>query len=263
MKGVYAVFRKEMSLYFISPVAYVAVGAFLFLAGMFFQGILAEAMEYSMRAAMQAMQFGTPFQIDVPGEVMRGFFGVTGTLLLFIVPMLTMGSYAEERRRGTMELLMTSPITDLEIVLGKYLAAVALFLIMLLPSALQMVILFRSSDPAPPWRLLVCGYMGVILLGGSLLAIGQFLSSLTESQIVAGILTFLVFLLLWVMDFVIRGSAGSVVAAVGQYLSILRHMNDFIRGVVDSSNLIYYASLILLGLFLTLRSLDSMRWRRA
>ncbi|HVN07367.1 MAG TPA: ABC transporter permease [Patescibacteria group bacterium] len=263
MKGVYAVFRKEMSLYFVSPIAYVAVGAFLFLAGMFFQGILAEATEYSMRAAMQSMQFGTPFQIDVPGEVMRGFFGVTGTLLLFIIPMLTMGTYAEERRRGTMELLMTSPITDVEIVLGKYLGALALFLIMLLPTALQMVILFRSSDPVPPWRLLVCGYVGIIMLGGSLLAIGQFLSSLTESQIVAGILTFLAFLLLWVMDFVVRGGAGSVTAEVGQYLSILRHLNDFIRGVVDSSNLIYYASLIILGLFLTMRSLDSMRWRRA
>ncbi len=263
MKGAYAVFRKEMSLYFVSPIAYVAVGAFLFLGGIFFQGILAEATEYAMRAAMQAMQFGTPFEIDIPGEVMRGFFGVSGTLLLFIIPMLTMGSYAEERRRGTMELLMTSPITDLEIVLGKYLAAVALFLMMLLPTALQMVILFRSSDPAPPWRLLVSGYLGVMLLGASLLAVGQFLSSLTESQIVAGILTFLAFLMLWVMDFVIRGSSGSVVGAVGQYLSILRHMNDFIRGVVDSSNLIYYASLILLGLFLTLRSLDSMRWRRA
>ena len=263
MKGTYAVFRKEMSLYFVSPIAYVAAGAFLFLAGIFFQGILAEATEYSMRAAMQAMQFGTPFQIDVPGEVMRGFFGVTGTLLLFIIPMLTMGTYAEERRRGTMELLMTSPITDLEIVLGKYLAAVVLFLIMLLPTALQMVILFRASDPVPPWRLLVCGYMGIILLGGSLLAIGQFLSSLTESQLVAGILTFLAFLMLWVMDFVVRGGSGSVAEAVGQYLSILRHLNDFIRGVVDSSNLIYYASLIFLGLFLTMRSLDSMRWRRA
>ena len=263
MKGTYAVFRKEMSLYFVSPIAYVAIGAFLFLAGLFFQGILAEATEYSMRAAMQAMQYGTPFEIDVPGETMRGFFGVTGTILLFIIPMLTMGAYAEERRRGTMELLMTSPITDLEIVLGKYLAALALFLIMLFPAALQMVILFKASDPVPPWRLLVCGYMGVMLLGGALLALGQFISSLTESQIIAGIWTFLLFLMLWVVDFVVRGSSGSVVGDVGQYLSILKHLNDFIRGVVDSSNLIYYFSLIALGLVLTLRSLDSMRWRRA
>ena len=263
MKGIYAVFRKEMSLYFVSPIAYVVIGVFLLLEGGFFQVVLGEASEYAMRAAMQAMQFGTPFEMDVTGETMRGFFGVTGTILLFIMPMLTMGAYAEERRRGTMELLMTSPITDLQVVLGKYFAALALFLVMLLPSALQMIILFKASDPPPPWRLMLCGYLGIILLGGALLALGQFLSSLTESQIVAGIWTFLVFLMLWVMDFLVRGSAGTVTGGVGQYLSILRHLNDFIRGVVDSSNLVYYLSLIVLGLLLTMRSLDSMRWRRA
>jgi ABC-2 type transport system permease protein len=263
VKGIYAVFRKEMSLYFVSPIAYVAVGAFLFLGGMFFQGILSEASDYAMRAAMQAMQYGQPFEMDVTGETMRGFFGVTGTILLFITPMLTMGAYAEERRRGTMELLMTSPITDLEIVLGKYFAALALFLIMLLPTMLQMIILFKASDPMPSWKLMFCGYLGIFLLGASLLALGQFLSSLTESQIVAGIWTFLVFLMLWVMDFMIRGNSGTVAGSVAQYLSILRHLNDFFRGVLDSSNLIYYVSLIVLGLVLTLRSIDSMRWRRA
>jgi len=262
MKGVYAVFRKEMSLYFVSPIAYVAVGAFLFLGGMFFQGILSEASEYAMRAAMQSMQFGQPFEMDVTGETMRGFFGVTGTILLFITPMLTMGTYAEERRRGTMELLMTSPLTDLEIVGGKYLASIALFLVMLLPTMVQMAILFKGSDPVPPWRLMFCGYLGVFLLGASLLALGQFLSSLTESQIVAGIWTFLVFLMLWVLDFIVRSSSGTI-GDVAQYLSILRHLNDFFRGVIDSSNLIYYLSLITLGLALTLRSIDSMRWRRA
>jgi ABC-2 type transport system permease protein len=263
MKGTYAVFRKELSLYFVSPIAYVVIGAFLFVAGFFFQGILANVMAYFTQSAINAMRFGTQFAVDVPGETMRDTFHVTGTILLFIMPMLTMGAYAEERRRGTMELLMTSPITDLEIVLGKYLASLALFLIMLLPSAVQMVILFRSSDPAPPWRLLVGGYLGLILLGGSLLAIGHFLSSLTESQIVAGIWTFVVFLMLWVLDFVVGASPTTVTGAVAHYISILGHLEDFIRGVVDSSNLVYYVSLILLGLFLTMRSLDSMRWRRA
>jgi ABC-2 type transport system permease protein len=263
MKGIYAVFRKEMSLYFVSPIAYVVTGAFLLLAGLFFQGILAEANEYAMRSAMQSMQYGMPFEMDVTGETMRGFFGVTGTILLFIMPMLTMGAYAEERRRGTMELLMTSPVTDLQVVLGKYFAALSLFLIMLLPSGLQMIILFKASDPPPPWRLMLCGYLGIILLGGALLALGQFFSSLTESQIVAAIWTFLIFLMLWVMDFLVRSRSTSVVFGVGQYLSILRHLNDFIRGVVDTSNLVYYLSLIVLGLLLTVRSLDSMRWRRA
>jgi len=160
-------------------------------------------------------------------------------------------------------LLMTSPVTDVEIVLGKYLAGLSLFLLMILPTAVQMVILFKGSDPVPPWRLMLCGYLGILLLGASLLAVGQFLSSLTESSIVAGIWTFLVFLMLWVLDFVFRGNPGSILASVAQYLSIMKHLNDFFRGVVESSNLIYYASLIILGLVLTLRSLDSMRWRRA
>ena len=263
MKGIYAVFRKEMSLYFVSPIAYVVVGGFLLLAGFFFQTFLEIIMQQSMRAAMQSMQFGQPFDIDVPGETMRSFFGVCGTILLFVVPMITMGAYAEERRRGTMELLMTSPVTDLEIVLGKYLASLALFLIMLLPTALQMLILFRGSDPAPPWRLALCGYIGVFLLGGSLLAIGQFLSSLTENQIIASVWTFIVFLLLWVLDAAVRGNPQSGLGAVAQYLSVMRHFDTFLRGVMDSTNLIYYLSLIALGLFLTMRSIDSMRWRRA
>ena len=263
MKGIYAVFRKELSLYFVSPIAYVVVGGFLFLAGFFFQTFLGLIIQHSMQMAMQSMQFGTPFEIDVPGETMRSFFGVCGTILLFVVPMLTMGSYAEERKRGTMELLMTSPVTDLEIVLGKYFAALALYLIMLLPTVLQMFILFRGSDPTPPWRLALCGYLGVFLLGGSLLAIGQFLSSLTENQIIAAVWTFIVFLLLWVLDAAVRGNSQSGAGAVAKYLSVMRHFDDFIRGVMDSSNLIYYLSLIALGLLLTMRSIDSMRWRRA
>jgi len=263
MKGIYAVFRKEMSQYFVSPIGYVATGTFLFLAGVFFQLYLGEASEYAMRAAMQAMQYGQPFEMDVTGETMRGFFGVAGTLLLFIMPMLTMGSYAEERRRGTMELLMTSPLTDLEIVLGKFLGAFALFLIMLLPTVLQMVILFKASDPVPPWRLMFCGYLGLMLLGAAFLALGQFVSSLTENQVVAGVWTFVASLLLWIMNGVVRGGSGGNFMAVAQYLSILKHLDDFFRGVIDSTNLIYYGSLILLGIVLTLRSIDSMRWRRA
>ena len=263
MKGIYAVFRKELSLYFVSPIAYVVVGGFLLLAGFFFQTFLGLIDQHSRQMAMQSMQFGTPFEIDVPGETMRSFFGVCGTILLFVVPMLTMGSYAEERKRGTMELLMTSPVTDLEIVLGKYFAALALYLIMLLPTVLQMFILFRGSDPTPPWRLALCGYIGVFLLGGSLLAIGQFLSSLTENQIIASVWTFIVFLLLWVLDAAVRGSSQSGAGAVAKYLSVMRHFDDFIRGVMVGSNLIYYLSLITLGLLLTMRSIDSMRWRRA
>jgi ABC-2 type transport system permease protein len=263
MRGIYAVFRKEMSLYFVSPIAYVVVGGFLFIAGFFFQAFLDIIIRQSFQAAMQSAQFGAPIEMDVPGETMRSFFGVVGTILLFLMPALTMGVYAEERKRGTMELLLTSPVTDLDIVLGKYLASLALFLIMLLPTALQIAILYRASDPMPPWRLMFSGYIGLLLLGGALLALGQFLSSITENQIIASVVTFILFLLLWVLDAAVRGNTQTPAGKVLQYLSVLRHFDDFIRGIVDTSNLIFYLSLIALGLFLTLKSLDSMRWRRA
>jgi ABC-2 type transport system permease protein len=263
MKGIYAIFRKELSLYFVSPIAYVVVGGFLFISGFFFQTFLDIITRQALQAAMQSMQFGAPADFDIPGETMRSFFGVVGTILLFIVPMLSMGAYAEERKRGTMELLMTSPVTDLEIVLGKYLASLALFLIMLVPTMIQVAILFKASDPMPPWRLMASGYIGLLLLGGSLLALGHFLSSLTENQIIASVTTFIVFLLLWVVDAAVRGSSQGVAGQVAQYLSIIRHFDDFIRGIVDTQNLVFYLSVIALGLFLTLRSLDSLRWRRA
>ena len=127
MRSLYAVYRKEMSHYFVSPIAYVVIGLFLFISGYFFSVFVGQAIEWAARQGLEEMQYGGGAQaIDVPGSVIRGYFGLLGTLFLFIVPMLTMGVYAEERKRGTMELLMTSPITDLQIVLGKFLASISL-----------------------------------------------------------------------------------------------------------------------------------------
>jgi ABC-2 type transport system permease protein len=181
--------------------------------------------------------------------------------LLFLTPMLTMGVYSEERKRGTMELLMTSPLTDTQIVLGKFLASLTLLIIMLVPTFFYNAYVFLHSEPAAPWRILFTAYLGIFLLGAALLALGSFFSSLTESQIIASIVTFGGILLLWVVDYGTPGTGG--VAAVLQYVSIFRHFDDFTRGVIDTTGLIFYASFIFLGLFLTVRSLDSMRWRRA
>lgn len=262
MRSLYAVYRKEMGHYFVSPIAYVVVGVFLFLGAFFFNRILAVLIQESFSAEMQAMRFGVPPDIDVPSQVMRSFFGLLSSLILFLTPILTMGVYAEERKRGTMELLMTSPITDLEIVLGKFLASLSLFILMLLPTAGFLVFMYLHSDPVPPWRLILGGYLGVVLLGASLLALGSLVSSLTENQLISAVLTFAVFLILWVLDFGGRGT-GSAAGQVLEYLSVIRHYDDFTRGIVDTSGLIYYGSFILLCVFLTVRSLDSMRWRRA
>jgi ABC-2 type transport system permease protein len=176
--------------------------------------------------------------------------------------MLTMGVYAEERRRGTMELLMTSPISDLAIVLGKVLASLTLLAIMLVPTAASFGYMLLHSEPMGSWRLLFSDYLGVLLLGGSLLALGGFFSSVTESQLIAAVLTFGAILLLWVVDFG-AGAGSTTFASAIQYLSAFSHYSDFTRGVIDSSNLIFYLSFIFIGVFLTVRSVDSMRWRRA
>jgi ABC-2 type transport system permease protein len=218
-------------------------------------------MEQALQMEMQSMQFGMPPQIDIPSEVMRAFFGLLSTLILFFTPMLTMGVFAEERKRGTMELLMTSPISEVQIVLGKFFASLTLFAIMLLPTAGYLVFMFLRSEPAPPWRMLLAGYAGILLLGGALLALGEFISSLTENQLIAAVLTFAAFLFVWVLD--LGRNADGGIGQVLQYLSVIRHYDDFTRGIVDTSALIYYVSFIVFFVFLTVRSIDSMRWRRA
>jgi ABC-2 type transport system permease protein len=176
--------------------------------------------------------------------------------------MLTMGVYSEERKRGTMEMLMTSPLTELQIVLGKFLASLSLFLLMLLPTLSYHGIISFYSDPPLPWRIIGSGYLGIFLLGLTLLAIGSFISSLTESQIIAGVVTFVTFLLLWVLDFGVRG-ASSTTGEIFKYLSILQHYETFAQGVIDTSSIVFYLSVTVVGLFLTLRIIESMRWRRA
>jgi len=263
MKGLYAIYRKEMSHYFVSPIAYIIGGVFLLLTGFFFTRVLNGVMEQAATQGMQAMQFGgAGASFDVPSVTVRYFFGVLSSILLFLTPMLTMSVYAEERKRGTIELLMTSPITDAQIVLGKFFASLTLLIIMLVPTLAYSIFMFLHSDPGAPWKILFCAYLGVLLLGGALLALGSLFSSLTENQIIAAVLTFGVFLILWVIDFGSHNSSTGI-GAVMSYLSVVKHYDDFTRGILDSGNVVFYLSLILLSIFLTIRSLDSMRWRRA
>jgi ABC-2 type transport system permease protein len=261
IKGILAIYRRELGGYFVSPIAYVVTGFFLFLTGYFFYNVLTGVIDYSMKAQMQS-QFGAAPQFDAPALVIRNFTQFATTILLFLVPMLTMGVYAEERKRGTMGMLMTSPITELQIVLGKFAASLTMFVAMLSPTLLYHLVMSRYSDPALPWKILWVGYLGVFLLGASLLALGTFISSLTENQIIAGVVTFVVFLVLWLLNMGARGS-GTAISEILEYLSILKHNDSFGQGVIDTSAIIYYLSVVTLGLFLTLRNLDSMRWRRA
>jgi ABC-2 type transport system permease protein len=254
LRSLYAVYRKEMGHYFVSPVAYVVVAIFLILSGLFFIVYLREIVQAS---------FGMPSGFDGPSQLLRAFLGnLFSILMLFLMPMVTMSLFAEERKRGTMELLMTSPIRETDIVVGKFLASLTLFAIMLLPTAAYVVFVYLHSDPTAPLRIVFAGYLGILLFGGSLIALGSFMSSLTENQIVAGVLTFGIFLVLWAIDFGTQNTE-SVVGQTLHYLSVINHYEDFTRGIIDTSGLVYYLSFIVFFIFLTVRSIDSLRWRRA
>jgi len=261
MRNLWAIYRKEMGHYFVSPVAYILIGVFLALSAVFFILFLQSAIQQQQQAAFEGMQMGMMQGFDVPSMVVRGIFGVLSTFALFFTPLLTMGVYAEERKRGTMELLMTSPISDLQIVLGKYLASLSLWIIMWLPTVFGLIYMFVHSEPAPPWKMLLASYTGVLLLGGAFLALGTFISSLTENQLIAAVVTFTAFLALWIVDAGANADGGF--GTVRQYLSVIHRYDDFVRGVLDTSALIYYLSFIAFFVFLTVRSVDSMRWRRA
>ncbi|MDE3136865.1 MAG: ABC transporter permease subunit [Acidobacteriota bacterium] len=263
MRSLWAIYRREMQHYFVSPIAYVVGGVFLGVAGFFFNGILTFMLRQAMQMGFQAAQMGGAAPpLNVPGMVVQNFFAVLGSLTLFLVPMLTMGVYAEEKKRGTIELLMTSPLRDWSIVLGKLFATLTIFAMLLVPTLAYQAFLFHYSEPAPPWKILFAGYVGVLLLAGALISLGEFLSSLTENQIVAAVLTFGVFLILWVLDLGAQSTSGGIGALLKQ-LSLVRRYNDFTLGVMDLASMIYFASFAAFMVFLTLRSLDSMRWRRA
>jgi ABC-2 type transport system permease protein len=177
---------------------------------------------------------------------------------LFFVPLITMRLFAEEKRTGTIELLATSPVRDIEIILGKWLASVLLYACMLLFTAVNFAFLFKYGNP--DWKPLLVGYLGIFLLAGALLAIGTFVSSVTKNQIIAGAITFGVCLLLYLFGWV-SGYETATWARVLSYMSVATHIESFEKGVLDSKDAIFFLTLIFLGLFFTARSIESLRWR--
>ena len=179
-------------------------------------------------------------------------------LVLFVMPMVTMRTYSEEKRSGTIELLLTSPLTDFQIIMGKFLGAMGLYAVMLLVTVPHIALLFIYGNPE--WKPILTAYLGLLLLGGCFISLGLLISSLTKNQIVAGMVTFAVFLMLWIITW-IGSFSGPTVDQLTKYLSIIDHLDDFSKGVLDTSHLIYYLSFITFGLFLTAKSVDSERWR--
>jgi ABC-2 type transport system permease protein len=261
MRNYLAIVKKEMHTLFVSPIAYVVLAVFFAVTGYFFYIITSSIIQRVMEMGFRSQQFGSaPPPIDVPAVILGNFFSVISTILLFLVPMITMGVFAEEKKRGTIELLFTSPITHLQLILGKFTAMMLFLLVMLLPTILKSFLLYLYSEPKPPLGPIFTGFLGALLLGGALLTIGLFISSLTENQIVAATLCFGVFIILWVID-AVAGASTTVGNEVLRYLSIMNHYEDFTKGVLDSRHVVFYVSMIFLGLFLTSVSLNSAKWR--
>ena len=255
MSNVLAIAQKELRSYFVSPIAYVVIALFAVLFGVFFLSSLSFILRVSLQAGM--MQGAPP--INLNEYMIRPLFGNTGVILLFVLPMITMRSYAEETRSGTIELLLSSPLTDMEIILGKFWGALTLYAMMLAVTGVHMGFLFYYGEPelAP----VLSGYLGLLLMGASFISIGLLISSATKNQVVAGMITFAVLLLFWVISWLGDPAAGSTSSQVLAYLSVLDHFDDFSKGVIDTSHLVYYLSFITFGLFLTAKSVDSVRWR--
>lgn len=254
LRNIGAITAKELRSYFSSPIAWVLMGLFAALFGFFFTVYLDSFIRESMGG-----QFGQgPQPVNVNQSMIRPLLGNATVIILFLLPMVTMRSYAEEKRSGTIELLLTSPIKDVEIVLGKFFGAMVMYIGLLAVTALYLGLLFVWGNPA--WPSVVSGFFGLLLLGGGFIAMGLFISSLTSNQMVAGTASFVVFLLLWIVGW-FGDSAGPILGSVLRYLSIIEHFDDFGKGVIDTKHIIFYLSFISLGLFLATKSVDSERWR--
>jgi len=246
--------KKELNSYFRSPIAYGVMAFFALIAGYFFYVSVA----YFVRQGIMSSMQGQSFPMDVNEFVVRPVFSNISVIGLFLIPMITMRLFAEEKRTGTIELLLTSPISDLSIIMGKWLGGMMLYGAMLLLSVFSMALLFAYGQP--DWHPIAIGYLGLLLQGGAILALGTFISNCTKNQIVAGVAGFAVALLLWVVDWA-SSFETSLGARVLSYLSILQHFDSFGKGVLDTKDIVYYLSVIFVGLFLTARSMESLRWR--
>ena len=260
--NIIAIYRRELQSYFVSPLAYGIASAFWFLAGLFFvmilfgtDGILVTVSAYDL----QGQQFAP--KIDVPYEFSRAFLDRMGWLMLFILPILSMGLYAEERKRGTLELLATSPVTNWAVAVGKLLGVLTFFLTMILPlMGFEAIALSNSTPPISP-TIPLLGHLGLLLLAAAILSLGMFISSLTDSTILSAVLTFAIVILLLFFDLIAKTIPGPIGEAVS-HLSLLKHYNTLIQGIFDTSSLILFASYIILGIFLTAQSIDALRFQR-
>lgn len=260
--NILAIYRRELLSYFASPLAYTIAAVFWLIAGLLFtvtlDGIVQQAARYDQATAAGI----STAPIDIPYQFIAALLGVIGSLSLVVLPMLSMGLYAEERKRGTLELLATSPLTNWSVAVGKLLGVLTFFFTMTLPLLIYEAIALANINPPIQISVLLLGHAGLLLLAGAVLSLGMFISSLTDSTILAAIFTFALILVLWVIELIARNLGGSLGNAIG-HLSLLKHYTNLIQGILDTSSLIVFASYIVLGIFLTAQSIETFRFQRS
>ena len=255
MRSIYAVFKREVKAYFTLPIAYVMVGGLLFIVGwlyyLSFQWFLRVSFE-AMRNPMMASD------LDISSMVVGATISTIGVVSIFTLPLLTMRLWAEEKRSGTIELLLTFPLRDSSIVLGKFFAGLAVYVVLLLLSLLYPLLagLYTHLDPG----LILAGYLGTFLLGATLFAFGFLCSTWTENQIVACAIAWAGFLFFWLVGHA-ADFAGSDLSKVLTQLSFAKHHENFAKGIIETQDVAYFVLFTVLCLFLTLRSIESTRWR--
>jgi ABC-2 type transport system permease protein len=248
MKAFWPIYKRELFGFFVTPLAWVLIVVFLVVQGMHFF-LLVDHFAH---------------QGDATGDEtpLSAFFGNTVLLylvLFVLVPPMTMRIFAEERRSGTIEMLMTAPVSSTAVVLAKYAAVLTTYVAMWLPTVLYLVILGRTGDL--DWHTAASAYLGVLLVGAGYLSLGLCASALTRSQFLAMVWTALVLLMFFILgigEFVTR--EGTAMHEVCAHVSVWAHMNDFASGIVDSRHLVFYGTLILLPLFIATRAVEAWRW---
>ncbi|HEY8517786.1 MAG TPA: ABC transporter permease subunit [Candidatus Binatia bacterium] len=258
MRNILTIAGRELRSIFVSPIAYVVMTGFLLLGGWFFFNLLARfnflvTMYSSFQGGAEAIA-----RLNVNEFVIAPLLHNLSVVLVILVPMITMRSFAEEKRAGTYELLLTSPVATWEIVVGKFLGAACFIVVMVGLTAIYGVILAVYGNPE--LGIMVSGYIGLLLLAITFVTVGMFASSLTENQIIAAVTGLVMLLLLFVIAWP-ADSAGETLGAVLRYISVTEHFADMIKGVIDTKTLVYFATMIVGWMFLTQRSVESIRWR--
>ena len=261
MRHVLVIARREIESYFVSPIACAVMTIFTFVSGLFFSNMLVYYVRQAALADAQIQKSGrSDLQLDVPTVVLAQFFQNEAFLLMLAIPLLTMGLVTDERRRGTLELLMTSPVRGIEIVGGKFLGAFALLALLILP----VVPMFAFLGAGGNWEagLIASGLFGLLLLGGAQIALGLFVSSLCENMLVAAIGTYGLIVTLQFIDTTGAAEGSIWVRLLGSLSFYARHLNST-RGIVSIPDIVYFGSWVVLGLFLAQRSIDALRFKRS